>query len=126
MRGQVQIIASVAAIGLLVAVVSILYLNVISGVSSYRVMEVGSNVYSVMGSKMAWGACELAYALKNSTGVSYVFVNVTVIDLSTGRTLGVDYCELRSSQSSGYYRTYTYMRETRDGLVYFYVVRVAP
>ncbi|AFK51644.1 hypothetical protein TCELL_1221 [Thermogladius calderae 1633] len=126
MKGQVQIIASIAAIGLLVAVASILYLNLLSGVSSYRVMEVGSNVYSVIGSKMTWSACELAYALKNSTGVSYVFVNVTVIDLQTGRTLSVDYCELRSSQSSSYYRVYTYMRETRDGLVYFYVVRVAP
>jgi hypothetical protein len=125
LRSQVQVIASIAALGMVVAVVSVLYLSIFSKVSQFRILEVSPGVYNVLNSRLTWRACDLAQAIMNNTGISYVSVNITVTDLISGSTLGQDYCEVKTPQAGSNYRVYTYARETRDGVLYFYVIKVA-
>ncbi|WP_440059716.1 hypothetical protein ACSU1N_00735 [Thermogladius sp. 4427co] len=125
MKGQVQIIAAAAALGLTIAIVSILYVGILSGVASFRVLEVGSSVYSVIRSKPLWSACELADAIRNTTGSSYVMVNITVYNIVSGQLVGGDYCEVKATGATGYYRIYVYAREDRSGLLYLYSIKVS-
>lgn len=125
MRGQIQVISAVAALAIAILVLTALFVGVLAGTSAYRVREAGAGVYSILKSKVVWGACELASAVWNATGAGYVNVSVTVYDVLSGAAVGSDSCTLES-KAVGWatLRTYTYARESRDGLLYYYVVVV--
>lgn len=127
MRGQIQVLVSSVALGLVVATVAVLFTGIYAYTSSYRVTVRGVSVYDVIMGKPYWTACSLADALLTKLNALRVYVNITEYSLTGGlSTVRSESCtaEIVSRTGTGFHANYTYTVGTVYGTVVKYGVGV--
>jgi len=127
MRGQIQVIASLLAFSILVFAIMVLYVNIYSYTTSFSIHERAASIYSIVKSRPSWNACDLAKELRQSIEASYVYVNITEVNILSGDVVKSEECSVNTSttsQSLSYRERKIYYVGTPTATVIIYTVEV--
>ncbi len=125
MKSQSVVISAYMAVALLIVAMATIYVYILphsqTFLSSYSTMDVKSIVYS----RYSWSAKALAEQLHNVLGFKYVYVNITVYNITSGKLISSDYyIILPTKTESLVYASYNLTSFSPNGLMYIYNIRV--
>ena len=125
MKSQSVVVSAYMAVALLIVAMATIYVYVLphsqTFLSSYSTMDVRNVVYS----RYTWTAKALADELHSVLGFKYVYVNITVYNITSGKLVSNDYYIIKPIGTANLiYASYNLTSFTPNGLIYIYNIKV--
>lgn len=125
MKSQAVMVSAFLASLLVILLVVFYYINIFPYSTTINIRMRNYDVYSIVLTKVAWSARELAYTLQNTLIADEVIVNITVINITENYIVKTDYYAI-ISQDVNVTLIYNFeiSRLEDTGLFYKYTIRV--
>lgn len=125
MRSQSVVVSAYMAVALLIVAMTTIYVYILPHTQTYLASYSSLNVKSIVYSRYSWTAKVLADELYSKLDLKYVYVNITVYNVTSGKVISIDYYIIRPIRNIGLtYVSYNLTNFDPDGIIYVYYIRV--